>query len=429
MKKGDENTAPLRDVRSNTLPDIRYVPVQKRVLQIKRTCEQCGKPFIAATTTTRFCSKACYNHHYYRTRKKEIEANYRRLNEAQGHRDMLKSLACDGDLLTVKRFANKLGVSSQTVRNMAAREQVRIIKFTRRLTYISWSEFTNTHVDLPCKGDISEAALVKTATETAPEKEEYQVENIKEQPHVIPDTGEGMKQWIDLNEGCRRYSLKPNSFQSFVSTKKIPKRKVDGKIMYYQPYIDRARGQNIPKDYISVADAEKKYSLYANVIAAKLAHYNIETLKMGKQVYFPESDFQRIINSNAQDNPPQIVHEPVSSTETSAYAWLGAEAASVRYGLNVESFVAYANKMRISKKVVNRKVMYSILELDEKRGFNIIIPPGFISTDAAREKYNLSMSNIYGKLTKYHIRKIKKGKKVYFPEQDFIEVINRHTEA
>lgn len=118
-----------------------------RTFQTQRVCEECGKKFTAKTSTTRFCSAKCNQRNYYSRKKRDKK-------KGSSPRKVVPSLQPRSpDLLTVREFADRMGICKQTVHNMNTRGQVRIIRFTERLSYIYWPEFLASIEKYPIEPD------------------------------------------------------------------------------------------------------------------------------------------------------------------------------------------------------------------------------------------------------------------------------------
>lgn len=183
-----------------------------RTLRVKRICLQCKHTFSAATSVTNFCSKKCSNKYYYEANKEKILGQSRQKNAERQQEKALTQIS-DPDLLTVEQFGKKIGVCPQTVRNMAARGQVRIIRFSRRLTYVRWSEFSSSlnreppTAILPAKVPTSILINQESETRKASQLPEQTVCRVTTQPIPPSDRNNTSIQWIDLKTACQQYKL------------------------------------------------------------------------------------------------------------------------------------------------------------------------------------------------------------------------------
>ena len=116
-----------------------------RSARIGHRCEFCGKTFYSSSCVTRFCSKQCNMKAYYETHKKKLAARARTKRQALKEPPSSHFPTRDSDLLTVKDFAHRLGICKQTVYTLASKGHVRLIRLSQRLSYISWSEFIDSH--------------------------------------------------------------------------------------------------------------------------------------------------------------------------------------------------------------------------------------------------------------------------------------------
>ena len=163
------------------------------------------------------------------------------------------SFSRDSDLLTVKDFAHRLGICKQTVYTLASKGHVRLIRLSQRLSYISWSEFIDSH-----RGNTSMYSI----------------------PHDI-HRGSSPAQSVDRTSDriARPAVISPRT----------------GKVSQPRSSVSKSGIQRtaplIPSDYISMQDAVRKYGLTTANISMKLTKYRIGKLKIGRNVYFSEPDF------------------------------------------------------------------------------------------------------------------------------------------
>lgn len=224
-----------------------------RSARIGHRCEFCGKTFYSSSCVTRFCSKQCNMKAYYETHKKKLAARARTKRQALKEPPSSHFPTRDSDLLTVKDFAHRLGICKQTVYTLASKGHVRLIRLSQRLSYISWSEFIDSH-----RGNTSMYSI----------------------PHDI-HRGSSPAQSVDRTSDriARPAVISPRT----------------GKVSQPRSSVSKSGIQRtaplIPSDYISMQDAVRKYGLTTANISMKLTKYRIGKLKIGRNIYFSEPDF------------------------------------------------------------------------------------------------------------------------------------------
>ena len=123
-----------------------------RILSITRICGYCGNPFEAHNSTTRFCSRKCYNRDYYlhhaqimNLKRAELyKKTYKPRNPAKPNPlPASGEITTPVDLISIKEAARRMCVCKQTVYNLIHANQIREIRYTSRLSYVKWSEIVN----------------------------------------------------------------------------------------------------------------------------------------------------------------------------------------------------------------------------------------------------------------------------------------------
>ena len=226
-----------------------------RSARIGHRCEFCGKTFYSSSCVTRFCSKQCNMKAYYETHKKKLAARARTKRQALKEPPSSHFPTRDSDLLTVKDFAHRLGICKQTVYTLASKGHVRLIRLSQRLSYISWSEFIDTH-----RGNTSGYSI----------------------PH---DVHSGFSPAPGVAHTSNRIA-RPAAVSPPMAEVAKPRSSIS------KPGIQRI-APSIPADYISMQDAVRKYGLTTANISMKLTKYRIKKLKTGRNVYFSEPDFAK----------------------------------------------------------------------------------------------------------------------------------------
>jgi predicted DNA-binding transcriptional regulator AlpA/ribosomal protein L24E len=108
-------------------------------IQIKRVCEHCGKPFLARTTVTRFCSHKCNSRFYkLQQKQKKIESS----NTVTRNTILQQEPAADNattilskELLNVKELSVITGVSERTLFRLIKDDGFPRMRLGRRLVF------------------------------------------------------------------------------------------------------------------------------------------------------------------------------------------------------------------------------------------------------------------------------------------------------
>lgn len=104
-------------------------------IKIARICDHCATRFIAKTTVTRFCSKACNSKFYKTTARnaKLLEANIDTIIK----QTEIKTAKIERHYLNVKEVADLLGVSKRSVYGMINSGRLKAINLSVRSTRVS----------------------------------------------------------------------------------------------------------------------------------------------------------------------------------------------------------------------------------------------------------------------------------------------------
>jgi excisionase family DNA binding protein len=106
-------------------------------LQIPKTCEYCGKAFIAKTTVTKCCSDNCSKRAYKaRKRQEKIQATIEQdLNKPKAAQKVSAPTPTNlntKDFLSITDASLLIGVSRWTIQRMLKRGQLKSVQFGRK---------------------------------------------------------------------------------------------------------------------------------------------------------------------------------------------------------------------------------------------------------------------------------------------------------
>ena len=260
-----------------------------RQLHTTRVCRSCGQKFSAATSTSEYCSRKCYQHDYYQRNKPQIL-------DKRNKRERAEEPAIppvDSDMISVRETARRLGICRQTIYNLAAKGIITIYHVTGRLSYVSWSEACAT-----ISTRTAPAIQQKPRRSTRKKHPEQTAETSSKAAVPAPPTA---AKWAAAQELCSRYGWDTAYLYRFVQCHRISRIK-DGRYSLYsipqiEAVIQEKQTQIVPAGYITIDDAAKKYSVPPSTVTYRLAHYGIDTQKTvidgRRKVIFSEAAFRQ----------------------------------------------------------------------------------------------------------------------------------------
>ena len=269
-----------------------------RILSITRICGYCGNPFEAHNSTTRFCSRKCYNRDYYlhhaqimNLKRAELyKKTYKPRNPAKPNPlPASGEITTPVDLISIKEAARRMCVCKQTVYNLIHANQIREIRYTSRLSYVKWSEIVNhfnhnnpkiPQITLPKgKQPLRREVIAKFEKATAKAK-------LKESTPL----------WLTPQQVCERYDLSSiNIVYAYASKFHIVKKKVHRHTLYsskafdavLEPYPDKT----MPSWYITIKEASLRYNLSLTGVRKRLDILGVKYTWFQKSIIFQEDEF------------------------------------------------------------------------------------------------------------------------------------------
>jgi excisionase family DNA binding protein len=106
-------------------------------LQIPKTCEYCGKAFIAKTTVTKCCSDNC-SKRAYKARKRQdkiqssIEGELQKYKSNPSENSSPTISLNSKDFLSITDASQLIGVSRWTIQRMIKRGELKAVQFGRK---------------------------------------------------------------------------------------------------------------------------------------------------------------------------------------------------------------------------------------------------------------------------------------------------------
>ena len=292
-------------------------------IKIEKTCEWCGKQFIAQTTVTRFCSKRCSEHSYKeRLRQQKIQNT---LNNPTPTPAL--SIIREKDYLTVAEAGQILGMTRQCVYKLIHRGDLSASKISSRLTLIKRSsidamlesspykkrETTEkksksladfyTRADIREKFGVKDSWIYKVVAENNVPKTILRGKAYFSKSHIdrlfsAKKENSEITEWYSVEDIQEKYGMTLSAIYSLVSKIGIPKRKEGCKVYYSKYHFDVAKGTASKEDveFISVAEAMEKYSLTRDQLYHYVKTYKITKLRCGKYVKLNAKELEGLFN-------------------------------------------------------------------------------------------------------------------------------------
>lgn len=101
---------------------------------VPKVCEHCGKPFMAKTTTTHFCSKVCNQQNIKARKKKEEEKKRDKILLEQERKTYIDIQT--RPYITVSEASKLFGISQDTIRRLIRKGMIRGKNLGIRLTWV-----------------------------------------------------------------------------------------------------------------------------------------------------------------------------------------------------------------------------------------------------------------------------------------------------
>ncbi|BAX82343.1 helix-turn-helix domain-containing protein [Labilibaculum antarcticum] len=296
-------------------------------LQIKKVCAWCEKPFVAKTTTTKYCSHICNSRAYKAQKKKEKIQQHTNLNIfdiSEQSYDYLNSK----EYLKVKEVSTLLGLCRQTIYNLIYTGQLKASKISPRITLIKRSDIDEMFAQANSK-QIDPIQLVKK------EMEFYSFSEIKEKFNIgdtwtyklikendIPKVkrkgksyyskshidnhlkGKNLSSqieiddWATIKELCNELHMKESGIYSLVSREGIPKKREGRNMLYSRKHILISKGlqkESSPQFY-SIEEAMLKFNLSRDSLYSIIKKHSISKLKAGKYIKVSKTELDKLLN-------------------------------------------------------------------------------------------------------------------------------------
>ena len=298
-------------------------------MQIDRICLFCDNPFIAKTTKTKYCSLKCASKAYkQQQRESKIKSSNKETLSKPNSTDL--SILKDREYFTVSKAALLLGVSRATMYRYLAANIIKSLvirgkTFVRRQNIDALFENAGPYQTRvrPDKASIEEFYTIQEIKEKYNVKERwiYNVVNKKKIPklfhrgknlyskkHVDKAFSDkvvdaNITEWYSVEEIRTKFGMTSMAVYSFVSERKIPKKK-DGRTVYYsKEHTDIAKSiaEPINIQYYTPKEAMEKYNLTRDALYHYVKYHNIPKIKEGRCIKISKVHLDELF-----DNPITI---------------------------------------------------------------------------------------------------------------------------
>ena len=242
-------------------------------IEIEKTCQWCGKTFIARTTVTAYCSHRCSGLAYKeRKRQKMVE----QCREEQKRVQTGQAEIQEKDFLSPRDAAQLLGVCYKTFYNYINNGSIKAWKMKRKT--------------LVRRVDV-EALFTASTERLTVEKEEK----------AITD-------FYTTQEVLEKYKLSNTWFWKVAKDQKFPKTTYRGKSLWSKTHVDRFFGKKSPTDDIeewyTVAEIQEKFNMTLSAIYCHVSKNGIPRKKFGKTVKYSKNHFD-VSKGIAEPEPPK----------------------------------------------------------------------------------------------------------------------------
>ena len=290
-------------------------------MEVRKICQWCGKPFIAKTTTTCYCSHQCSNLGYkerIRERKRELKKMQELLQPKQ---------ASEGqDFFSFAQAAKLMGVTRQYIYKLVKENKLRASRISGKKSLIRRADIelmlkTKPYESIKPKDDV-DITEYYTAEQIA---EKYKV-NTKwvwtyTREHDVPKvkirqfnyyskkhidavfakyrTDDALTEWYTPEEIEKKYGMTRVAIRSHVYRNNIPSKKEHGQILYSKLHFDLSKqtAEEDSSEYYTVQEAMKKYNLTRYSVYGILQFHEIKREKKGRFVRFLKVEFDHIMGA------------------------------------------------------------------------------------------------------------------------------------
>ncbi len=285
----------------------------------RKICAQCGKEFLAYTSTTACCSDRCA----------KLLDKHRKRDERLHHttievRETQRLALLDKNYLTLSDAARLMQISRNTLYKIIRAYNIPLMRYTGRTVRISREDLE--------KAGLANVNLITATTATTDEilsswmtreqvMEKYQVTHswfystIKKHKPTVKVIGckafydkdemerifssqdySYIKEWYTFDQLRSDTGMRTESICDYCSAHKIPRRRKNGITYVSKKHWDESRGNTIdPKKYISMQEIMETYRLSRTHLQSIFKETGPQKIKKGNFVYFQREEISKIL--------------------------------------------------------------------------------------------------------------------------------------
>ena len=289
-------------------------------MEVQRKCQWCGKPFIAHTMVTRFCSKSCTEKAYKDKKRKQKLQEY----EARQNEQPMQEVGIVGGkpFLSPAEAATLLGISRATIYRHMATGIIRALQLRGR-TIIRKSDIEKMFDNAPDYKKRSygrkQTVLYYTTNEIL-EKYQIQKKTLYRRCRLynIPKVAEGSRVFYnhtlidkyfadlaeEINPDCyytpeqvmEKYGMSRNAVVTFALRHNIPRINRHHEVYYSRAHIDaiKEKQDKLNPDYYTYSEITEKYGLTKINISYYVNKYDITRFKQGSRTMVLRTEFDKV---------------------------------------------------------------------------------------------------------------------------------------
>lgn len=293
------------------------------IIEIERLCLFSNSTFIAKTTKTKYCSLK-YASKAYKEKQREFKINSNNKQTLSKPNSTDSSILKYREYFTVSKAALLLGISRATMYRYLTANIIKSLviqgkTFVRRQDIdalfenagpyqkrvrpdkASIDEFYTLH-EIKEKYNVKERWIYNVVSKKKIPKLFHRGKNLYSKKHVDKsfakeDVDSNINEWYSMQEIQEKFDMTAIAVYSFVSEKKIPKKK-EGRIAYYsKKHVDIAKGLEAPTEekYYTTEEAMVKYGITRDALYYYVKFHNIPKVKDGRRIKISKQHLDEIL--------------------------------------------------------------------------------------------------------------------------------------
>lgn len=289
--------------------------------EYKKTCQHCGKTFIAQKATTKYCSIQCSRHAFKeQCRNKRLEDESTRILESRRLKMAMK------EYLSITEASMLLGISRPTLYKMISNRGIKTIRLGRRTVRIKRSDIEDAATEYaPINATISEVKDKKVTLTTRDETMQkfnismgwfYQKIKIEKITPVIIDgkqyydnkqinrifakeTHPEILLWYTAIELAEKHNITKEHVFEYAHDHNIPKKKVGRETLISKEHWDKARDFDPTSngEFYSINDVTELYNIGRNHLYQVIKMNNVPKIKKGSHIFVHKEEVDNIFKN------------------------------------------------------------------------------------------------------------------------------------